>query len=40
MSSSSKIVDSKPLDTNGMIMASLDNKGKIVGLVVLNAKYQ
>jgi uncharacterized protein YuzE len=36
-----KIVDSKPLDANGMIMASLDNKGKIVGLIVMDAsKYQ
>lgn len=36
-----KIVDNKPLDENGMIMASLDNKGEIIGLIVMDAsKYQ
>ncbi len=36
-----KIVDSKPLDAKGMIMASLDNRGKIVGLILIDAsKYQ
>jgi len=35
--SHAKIVDSKPLDADGMIMASLDSKDSIVGLVVMRA---
>ena len=32
-----KIVDSEPLDPDGMIMGSLDMRHRIVGLVVLHA---
>jgi uncharacterized protein YuzE len=32
-----RIADSKALDENGMIMASLDSNDKIVGLVVMHA---
>ena len=32
-----KVVDSKPLDADGMVMASLDSKGHIVGLVIMHA---
>ncbi len=32
-----KIVDSKPLDRDGMIMGSLSSKGKLVGLVIMHA---
>lgn len=32
-----KIVDSEPLDADGMIMASLDSKDHIIGLVVMHA---
>lgn len=32
-----KIVDSKALDDAGMLIASLNSKGKIIGLVVLHA---
>lgn len=32
-----KIVDSEPLDADGMIMASLDSKDHIVGLVIMHA---
>lgn len=36
-----KIVDNRPLDANGMLMASLDKKGKIIGIIVMDAsKYQ
>jgi len=36
-----KIVDNKPLDADGMLMASLDKKGKIVGIIVMDAsKYR
>ena len=32
-----KIVDSEPLDVDGMIIGSLDSKDHIVGLVVMHA---
>ena len=32
-----KIVDSKPLDRDGMIMGSLSSKGKLLGLVIMHA---
>jgi len=32
-----KIVDSEPLDQNGLIMASLDRRHRMIGLVVLHA---
>jgi len=32
-----RIVDSKPLDRDGMIMGSLSPEGKLVGLVVMHA---
>jgi len=32
-----KIVDSEPLDPDGMVMGSLDAKDRIVGLVVMHA---
>ena len=32
-----KIVDSEPLDADGMIMGSLDSKDHIIGLVVMHA---
>jgi len=35
--SHAKIVDSKPLDADGMVMASLDSKDHIVGLVIMQA---
>ena len=35
--SHAKIVDSKPLDADGMVMASLDSKSGIVGLIVMHA---
>jgi uncharacterized protein YuzE len=37
----SKIVDSRPLDENGMVIASLDKNGRIVGVIVMDAsEYQ
>jgi len=35
--SHAKITDSKPLDADGMVMASLDSKDRIVGLVIMHA---
>ncbi len=35
--SHAKIVDSKPLDENGMVMSSLSSNGRTVGLVVMHA---
>jgi uncharacterized protein YuzE len=35
--SHARIADSKALDDNGMIMASLDSNDKMVGLVVMHA---
>jgi uncharacterized protein YuzE len=32
-----KIVDSKPLDKDGMITGSLSSKGKLVGLTIMHA---
>jgi len=32
-----KIVDSEPLDTDGMVLSSLDSKNHVVGLVVMHA---
>ncbi len=32
-----KIVDNNPLDDKGLVMASLDEHGKIVGLIVMGA---
>jgi len=32
-----KVVDNKALDENGMILASLDKKGKIIGIIVMDA---
>jgi uncharacterized protein YuzE len=32
-----KIVDSEPLDTDGLILASLDSSSRPVGLVILHA---
>lgn len=32
-----KIVDNNPLDDKGLVMASLDEHGKIVGLVIMEA---
>ena len=33
----SKIVDHEPLDEDGLVIASLDNKGRIAGLVIMAA---
>ena len=33
----SKIVDHDPLDEDGLVIASLDNKGRIAGLVIMEA---
>lgn len=33
----SKIVDHEPLDKDGLVMASLDDKGRIAGLVIMEA---
>ena len=33
----SKIVDHEPLDEDGLVIASLDNKGRIAGLVIMEA---
>ncbi len=35
--SHAKIVDSKALDENGMVMSSLSSSGRTVGLVVMHA---
>ena len=35
--SNAKIVDSKSLDADGMVMASLDSKDHVVGLVIMHA---
>ena len=32
-----KIVDSEPLDSDGMVMGSLDSKDRVIGLVVMHA---
>ena len=32
-----KIVDNDPLDDKGLVMASLDEHGKVVGLVIIGA---
>ena len=32
-----KIVDNDPLDDKGLVMASLDKRGKVVGLVIMEA---
>jgi uncharacterized protein YuzE len=33
----SKIVDNEPLDDDGLILASLDSKEKVVGLIIMEA---
>ncbi|MGH9909693.1 MAG: DUF2283 domain-containing protein [Nitrososphaerales archaeon] len=33
----SKIVDHKPLDNDGLVMASLDGKGRVTGLIIMEA---
>ncbi len=39
--SQAKVVDNKPLDADGMLMASLDEKKKVIGIIVMDAsKYQ
>ena len=32
-----KIVDNEPLDDKGLVIASLDERGKVVGLVIMEA---
>lgn len=31
----SKIVDHEPLDNDGLVMASLDDKGRVAGLIIM-----
>ncbi len=39
--SQAKVVDSKPLDADGMLMASLDKNGKVIGIIIMDAsKYK
>jgi uncharacterized protein YuzE len=32
-----RIIDSEPLDTDGMVLASLDSKERIIGLTIIHA---
>jgi len=33
------IVDNKPLDDEGVVLASLDMRGKVAGLIIMEAKF-